>query len=141
MNRHTIDLYQFRAFSQQLYGVQDYHRSVRARVVAHMQHESKFFGAMFDEGALEPYLATMEMPRSWGDELTLRAFADSFAVCVHVLASTDGNWHLIYSPPEGVEAKKHVFLTYLSPVHYDAFTATPPFGGGDGPSPGARMAK
>ena len=125
---------QFRAFSQQLYGTQDLHRAVRLAVVAHMRSESHFFGAMFDDGELEPYLEGMGRSRSWGDELTLRAFADAFCVCVHVVASTDTNWHLVYSPPEGTPPKKHVFLTYLSPVHYDALTAAAPWD--EGASPG-----
>ena len=82
---------------------------------------------MFDEGELPTYLQKMAKARTWGDELTLRAFADCFGVCVHVVTSTDANWYLVYSPPEGVAPRKQVFLTYLSPVHYDALSATPPF--------------
>ena len=108
---------QFRAFSQQLSGTQDFHRAIRAALVEHMAKESRFFGAMFDEGELATYLTTMGRARTWGDELTLRAFADCYEVCVHVVASTEGNWHLIYSPQDNdVHPKKHVFLTYLSPV-------------------------
>lgn len=127
---------QFRAFSQQLYATQEHHRAIRQKVVEHMQKEDKFFGAMFDEGELSTYLKTMGRARTWGDELTLRAFADCFTVCVHVVASTDTNWHLVYSPPDGITPRKHVFLTYLSPVHYDALTAVPPLD--EGQSPGAR---
>ena len=91
----------------------------------------------FDEGELPTYLQTMGRARTWGDELTLRAFADCFGVCVHVVASTDQNWHLVYSPPDGVPPKKTCFLTYLSPVHYDALTALPPFEDGAGASAAA----
>jgi hypothetical protein len=61
------------------------------QVVEHMERESKFFGAMFDEAELPQYLRTMARARTWGDELTLRAFADCFEVTVHVVASTEGN--------------------------------------------------
>ena len=92
-----------------------------------MQRESTFFGSMFDEGELETYLAAMRLPRTWGDELTLRAFSDCYHVCVHVVTSTDGeHWHLCYEPQGEGAAKKHCFLTYLSPVHYDALTAEEP---------------
>ena len=120
---------QFRAFSQQLYGSQDFHRAIRAALVEHMAKESRFFGAMFDEGEgeFEQYLAAMRLPRTWGDELTLRAFSDRYMACVHVVTSTAEHWHLSYEPLGGdVPAKKHVFLTYLSPVHYDALTAADP---------------
>jgi len=32
------------------------------------------------------------MARTWGDELTLRACADSFQVPIHVVQSTVDNW-------------------------------------------------
>ena len=34
----------------------------------------------------------MAMARTWGDELTLRACADSFQVPIHVVQSTVDNW-------------------------------------------------
>ena len=39
---------QFRALSQQLYGSEDYHGSVRRDAVNHMRREADFFGAMFE---------------------------------------------------------------------------------------------
>ena len=59
---------QFRAFSQQLYGTEDYHRAVRESVVSHMEREEAFFGAMFGEGELRSYLEAMRHSRTWGDE-------------------------------------------------------------------------
>ena len=106
---------------------------MRRDVIAHMRQEERFFSAMFDEGAFGDYLEQMARAKTWGDELSLRAFADAFQVCVHVVTSTDGAWHLQYSPAEGVPPRKHVFLTYLSPVHYDALTATPPWDEGTSP--------
>ena len=80
---------------------------------------------MFGEGELEEYLRGMREAKAWGDELTLRAFADCYQVSVHVITSTDSHWYMEYVPQGGV-AKKHIFLTYLSPVHYDALTASEP---------------
>merc|ERR1711990_151475 len=101
---------QFRAFSQQLYGKQDYHLTVRLAVVSYMEAEASFFRPMFAEGEFATYLSTMRQPRSWGDELTLRAFADCFQVQVHVVTSTDENWYMEYVPQGNAPPRKHVFL-------------------------------
>ena len=113
---------QFRALAQQVFGDDvKYHAGVRKAIVERMRVDEAFFGAMFD-GAdeLDAYLATMAMPRTWGDELTLRAAADAFGVSVHVITSTETNWYLRYDPSDGSTPKAHAFLTYVSPVHYDA---------------------
>ena len=113
---------QFRALAQQVFGDDvKYHAGVRKAIVERMRADEAFFGAMFD-GAdeLDAYLATMAMPRTWGDELTLRAAADAFGVSVHVITSTETNWYLRYDPSDGSTPKAHAFLTYVSPVHYDA---------------------
>ena len=91
-----------------------------------MRSESSFFGAMFEEGELEAYLGRMALNRTWGDELTLRATADCYRVSIHVVTSTVENWYLAYEPQGGAAARRNLFLTYISPVHYDALTASAP---------------
>ena len=44
---------------------------------------------------------------------------------VHVVTSNEANWYLQYvpaAPSTEPAAEKHVFLTYVAPVHYDALT-------------------
>tara|TARA_B100000459_G_C8389372_1_gene119877 strand:- start:107 stop:457 length:351 start_codon:yes stop_codon:yes gene_type:complete len=65
------------------------------------------------------YVAKMRQTSTWGDELTLRAACDTFAVTMHVITSTKENWHLCYVPSAG-KSRKFLFLTYVSPVHYNA---------------------
>ena len=127
---------QFRAFSQHLYGNQKYHLSIRHAVVKHIARERAYYGLMFDEDEFEPYLAGMRRSKTWGDELTLRAFADAYTVFVHVITSTGDHWHLQYAPAGDAPPKRHVFLSYTSPVHYDAITASAPLDDSDHhPSP------
>ena len=83
---------------------------------------------LLPRSALTPFTTRLPPVR----RLTLRAFADCYQVCVHVVTSTDEHWYLQYTPqsPDGaaqLQPKCEVFLTYLSPVHYDALTATTPF--------------
>ena len=127
---------QFRAFSQHLYGNQKYHLSIRHAVVKHIARERAYYGLMFDDDEFEPYLAGMRRSKTWGDELTLRAFADAYTVFVHVITSTGDHWHLQYAPAGDAPPKRHVFLSYTSPVHYDAITASAPLDDSDHhPSP------
>ena len=59
------------------------------------------------------------IPRSQ-DELTLQAVADAFSVVVHVVTSTEENWHLVYAP-RALTARA-CFLSYVHPVHYNVVT-------------------
>ena len=82
---------QFRALSQQLYGSEDYHGSVRRDAVNHMRREADFFGAMFEAADFEAYLLDMKRSKTWGDELTLRAVADALGCAVHLVMSPNPN--------------------------------------------------
>ena len=46
--------------------------------------------------------------------------ADAFSVVVHVVTSTDENWHLVYAP-RALTARA-CFLSYVHPVHYNVVT-------------------
>ena len=112
---------QFRALSQQLYDDEGFHGSVRAAAIEHMRKEAAFFGAMFEQNEFEPYVMDMANPKTWGDELTLRAVADALGCAVHVVTSNEANWYLQYTPTDEKQpVQKHLFLTYVAPVHYDA---------------------
>jgi len=112
---------QFRSLSQQLFGDEKFHAYVRKRAVQRMREERTFFRAIFsDDAEFEEYLRVMSEDKTWGDELTLRAVADSYGCTVHVVTSNEANWYLQYVP--NCDPKKHLFLNYISPVHYDALT-------------------
>ena len=74
----------------------------------------------------------MRMPGTWGDELTLRAAADLLRAKVYVITSEPENWLLQYDPPPvhpatrkvvvpggGGSAERCLFVTYISPIHYN----------------------
>eukprot|EP00241_Pyramimonas_parkeae_P012305 CAMPEP_0114254480 /NCGR_PEP_ID=MMETSP0058-20121206/17000_1 /TAXON_ID=36894 /ORGANISM="Pyramimonas parkeae, CCMP726" /LENGTH=290 /DNA_ID=CAMNT_0001368699 /DNA_START=582 /DNA_END=1454 /DNA_ORIENTATION=- len=111
---------QFRSCAFHLYGHQKHHQVVRDKAVRYMRDNSQMFKLYFaTEKDWEQYIANMSMNRTWGDELTLRAVTDSFGTVVHVVQSTEENWYLVYEP-DIKQTHKQVFLTYLSPVHYNA---------------------
>ncbi|PFH37901.1 OTU family cysteine protease [Besnoitia besnoiti] len=116
---------QFRSCSWNMFGSEEYHRVVRARAVRHMREHRDEYGVFFGKEEFERYLKNMSRPGTWGDELTVRAIADSFQCTIHIITSTDANWYLRYDPQDGeetLEPVRHIFLTYISPIHYNSFT-------------------
>lgn len=64
----------------------------------------------------------MRRNRTWGDELTMRAAADTFNVRIHVITSEQENYLLHYDPEEAKKSSKpqrQLFLSYVSPIHYN----------------------
>mmetsp|Transcript_17504 Transcript_17504/g.38147 ORF Transcript_17504/g.38147 Transcript_17504/m.38147 type:complete len:288 (+) Transcript_17504:263-1126(+) len=111
---------QFRSCSQQLYGTQDHYQRVRQKVVDHMHANSDTYSIYFEtEQEWEQYISNMAKDRTWGDELTLHALTDAYGTVVHVIQSTEKNWYLVYHPKKR-KTRRQVFVTYLSPVHYNA---------------------
>jgi hypothetical protein len=101
---------------------------VRAAVVAALRARADAFAPLFDTPrAFLRFCDDQACAATWGDELTLAAAADAFGVEVHVVQSTEENWHLCYTPEQpqaGGDAAagktRRVFVAYIAPVHYDA---------------------
>ncbi|CEF96584.1 Ovarian tumour, otubain [Ostreococcus tauri] len=111
---------QFRALSHNLFKSQERHAEVRAAVVRDVEARREEFEIYFESSReFEKWLREMKRDRTWGDELTLRAACDSFGVKIHVIQSTEKGWNLMYEPFE-VKSKRVAFISYVSPVHYDA---------------------
>lgn len=121
---------QFRSFSHELYGTQDHHMSVRSKVVTWMIEHKESFEVYVGDGAdWNEYIKLMKRSKNWGDELTLKAFADCFKVTVHVITTEKENYHLDYKPEaplgEGEGGGRRAFLSYISPVHYNVVCLPP----------------
>ena len=123
---------QFRALAALLLGDAELHAQTRAAAVAALRASAERYAPLFaSEAAFAKYCNDMARTRTWGDELTLAAAADAYQVRVHVVQSTERNWHVLYEPqplpatlpppPEAPAGKlRRVFLAYTAPVHYDA---------------------
>eukprot|EP00921_Rhytidocystis_pertsovi_P016812 GHVQ01026466.1.p1 GENE.GHVQ01026466.1~~GHVQ01026466.1.p1 ORF type:complete len:460 (+),score=125.68 GHVQ01026466.1:313-1692(+) len=168
---------QFRSAAYNLYGSEEMHMSVRMRTVGHMRKESEFYSIFFCEGReYRAYLRDMERDGTWGDELCVRAMADSYGCVVHIVTSNEEHWYLKYEPSSsapasaavssaagssaaaasasasaaaaaaaercdergggshggvveerwgGGEVCRHLFFTYISPIHYNAMALLP----------------
>ena len=128
---------QFRSLADQILGSQTHHGLVRAAVVRHIRAHADFFGLFFDSPhELQKYIQNMACPRTWGDELTLRAAVEVYQCVAHVITSEAANWYLVYRPDAemfgasltpptpSVESGKEIIIAYVSPIHYNAVRVT-----------------
>lgn len=72
----------------------------------------------FLEEDFDAYVSAMSGPGTWGDELTLRAIADSYGVVLNLVTSSSSHWFQRYEPKK-LKLKKELWATYISPVHYN----------------------
>lgn len=91
-----------------------------------MRQNPSEFKVFFEDEEFEQYLHEMSLPGTWGDELTIRAIADYFQCVVHILTTTESNYYLRYIPrfSDGTDnpiPNRHLFFTYISPIHYNSF--------------------
>ena len=84
-------------------------------------HQDAFAPFVGSDEDFRIYLSDMEKEKTWGDELTLRAAADAFNIKIHIITTESENYLLHYDPESvGTTAvKRHVFLSYVSPIHYN----------------------
>ena len=111
---------QFRALSTECFGGQGWHLHLRAAVMDYIDGHADDFSFYFEsEDAFRDYVRKMRMGRTWGDELTLRAAADLLRVRILVVTSEEENYLLHYDPSEGGAGGRTLFITYVSPIHYN----------------------
>ena len=60
----------------------------------------------------------MALPCTWGDELTLKAVCMAFGVDVTVITSESSHYLLEYTP-EQRKLDRSLFVSYISPIHYN----------------------
>lgn len=91
-----------------------------------MAKQASNFSVYFDGNEFENYLKEMSLPGTWGDELTIRAIADYFECAIHIITTTESNYYIRYNPEledgsPSPSPKRHLFFTYISPIHYNSF--------------------
>merc|ERR1712187_877772 len=132
--QHVLDLYhakakpvqadgncQFRALSQQMYGDENYHGDLRARVIEQLESTPE----RYEDFVLEPYadyVKRMARHGEWGDNVTLQAASDVLGTDIHILTDVTGAEHIEVHPIPKVfsTSQKALCLTFLTEVHYDA---------------------
>lgn len=111
---------QFRALSRQLYGDEDQHGHIRARMVEQLKSTPDRYGDFVHEPFGE-YVNRMSRNGEWGDNVTLQATSDMLGVDIHVLTDQPGADHIELHATDECTASGHpLWLSFLSEVHYDA---------------------
>lgn len=111
---------QFRALAANALRDQERHAEIRELATTRVEERREDFEIYFDgPRAFDKWLREMKRDRTWGDELTLRAACDALGQKIHCVQSTQSNWYLLYEPEE-LKSKRMCFISYVSPVHYDA---------------------
>lgn len=71
---------QFRSISNELYATQNHHLHIRKIAVFWLkEHSEEYYCYVGDNNEWKKYLYNMSQPRTWGDELTLRAVCDALS--------------------------------------------------------------
>mmetsp|Transcript_115309 Transcript_115309/g.330981 ORF Transcript_115309/g.330981 Transcript_115309/m.330981 type:complete len:184 (-) Transcript_115309:95-646(-) len=109
---------QFRALSDQLYGSEDHHASVRQLVVAQLTKEPDRYTG-FVPGRFRDYVGGMARDGTWGDHVTLQAAADALGVEIHVLTDflTDGYLEVV---PKERKSQRVLRISFWAEVHYNS---------------------
>ena len=106
-----------------------------------IENSSEYSMYVGDAAEWSNYLQKMLELKTWGDELTLRAVrtkcischwmctciyclslcqvSDAFGVVLHVISTEQENWHIVYQPAVAKAPFRHIFLAYISPIHYN----------------------
>ena len=109
---------QFRALSDQLYGVPDHHLFVRARVVERLRSEAQHYRG-FVPSDYAQYVDSMARPGTWGDHLTLQCCADVFGTEIRVLTSYEREC-VITVDPVAKMCDRTLWLSFWAEVHYNS---------------------
>lgn len=119
---------QFRALSVDLYGDEDSHVALRARVVQQLRTcPSRYMP--FVQEPYDEYVTRMACDGQWGDNITLQAASDALICEIQILTDTPGAESITLHPrqfAEGLVNKplwsvlRPICVTYMTEVHYDA---------------------
>lgn len=123
---------QFRALSMTLYGTQQHHREIRAKVVERMRARRHLY-AHFVHEPYSDYLERIAKDGEWGDSVTLQAASDIFDRKVQVFTDVPGGEQIMVSPtrpsyrfsvgPVGQTLRSllpPLSLAFTTELHYDA---------------------
>ena len=97
---------------------QELHQEVRHAAVEQLRRGRPQYSS-FVVGSYSSYVDRMSKPAEWGDNLTLQAIADAFAVEVCCVTSYGTNHTIVISPLQG-PASHRIFLGFYAEFHYSS---------------------
>jgi hypothetical protein len=112
---------QFRALSQQLYGDESQHDTIRANMVQWLKSKPEQYAGFVHE-PFDDYIARLACNGEWGDNVTLQAASDMLSREIHILTDQQGAEFVKVHPADKGTAGPlaPLRLAFLAEVHYDA---------------------
>jgi len=131
----------FRSFSDQVYGSPEHHMLVRDRCSKYIANERNYFEQFVAE-PFEEFLARMQQPGEWGDDVEIQALSEIYDCRVEIYASYTHT--LMRTFHEACDAKwpQPIRLQYVGRAHYNSlalrsgFTPLAKSMAGQQPAPG-----
>lgn len=109
---------QFRALSRHVYKTPLHHFKLRGLVCDHLRDNKDNFSGFVTQNFLD-YLRSMRALGTYGDHVTLQAFANMFNVNVVVVGESDACLTI-----QGAKTKTDddncIFIRYVGGIHYDS---------------------
>ncbi|KAF8072771.1 OTU9 [Scenedesmus sp. PABB004] len=119
---------QFRAIADQLFGRQELHGEVRARVVAQLRAAPELYRDYVPDADYASYVRAAAKPGTWGDHVTLQAAADAFGVRILVVTSFLQASVISLAPLRARRAppERTLYLAFWAEVHYNSLAPKEP---------------
>lgn len=109
---------QFRALADQLYRSPMYWREVRNGVVSQLIKHPNWYKEYVPD-SYQDYCASMKLPGTWGDNVTLQAAADLYGLHIKVLTSFAES-PVISVEPREQRSTRVLWLSFWAEVHYNS---------------------
>ncbi|KAL2939570.1 hypothetical protein RDABS01_033729 [Bienertia sinuspersici] len=109
---------QFRALSDQMFKLPDYHKFVRKEVVKQLKEHRSLYES-YVPMKYKQYYKKMGKNGEWGDHVTLQAAADRFAAKICLLTSFRETC-FIEIIPQFEAPRRELWLSFWSEVHYNS---------------------
>ncbi|XP_010492832.1 PREDICTED: OTU domain-containing protein DDB_G0284757-like, partial [Camelina sativa] len=111
---------QFRALADQLYKTSDSHKLVRQEIVQQLKSHPKMYKGFVNNMNFSDYVKNMSKNSEWGDEVTLKAAADVYAVKIVLITSIKQTPFIKVLPKSQKEPDRVIHLSYLSGIHFNS---------------------
>nr|XP_026689612.1 OTU domain-containing protein 4 isoform X2 [Ciona intestinalis] len=104
----------FRAFSEQMFKTQAYHLYIRESCVRYMKRNQHIFENFVDD-SFDDYLARMNSPKEWADQLEISALSKMYSCDFHIYEQPG---HRAKNVTEN-DCEQEVYLCHSGQKHYD----------------------
>jgi len=119
---------QFRALAHQLFGDEERHGVVRAKVVSQLRAERDRYEPFVMDSTFDEFLTKMARASEWGDHLTLQAAADVYQTRVCLVTSYERPF--VHVQPTGwaehdplLQQRPTIWLSFWAEVHYNSLAS------------------